>query len=219
MSVAVVTGANRGIGLALTQQLTARGMHVVAACRRGSEALAKTGAEVVTCDVTDDASVAGLAEQLGGRRIGLLVNNAGILARDRLGSIDFQSVRSQLEVNALGPLRVTEALGDNLDEGSVVGIVTSRMGSIADNTSGGAYGYRMSKAAVNAAGASLARDLAPRGVAVVLLHPGWVKTDMTRGSGNWSADEAAAGLIARLDETTLANTGRFVHADGTPLPW
>ena len=219
MSVAVVTGANRGIGLALTQQLTARGMHVVAACRRGSEALTKTGAEVVTCDVTDDASVAGLAEELGGRRIGLLVNNAGILARDHLGSIDFQSVQRQLEVNALGPLRVTEALGGNLEKGAVVGIVTSRMGSIADNTSGGAYGYRMSKAAVNAAGASLARDLAPHGIAVVLLHPGWVKTDMTRGSGNWGADEAAAGLIARLDETTLANTGRFVHADGTPLPW
>ncbi|MFT4627426.1 MAG: NAD(P)-dependent dehydrogenase (short-subunit alcohol dehydrogenase family) [Myxococcota bacterium] len=219
MKTAVVTGANRGIGLEMARRLSESGAHVVAACRRSSPELVALGVEIVSLDVTDAASLAELGTRLGGRSVDLVVNNAGILNNDTLGSLDPDSLRAQFEVNALGPLRTTEALRPALTKGAVVAIVTSRMGSIADNSSGGAYGYRMSKAAVNAAGVSLARDLAPSGVAVVLLHPGWVRTDMTGGRGNWSAGEAADGLLARIDETNLANTGRFVHADGTPLPW
>ena len=128
-------------------------------------------------------------------------------------------MRAQFEVNSLGPLRVTAALRHRLRPGSKVGIVTSRMGSIADNTSGSAYGYRMSKAAVNAAGMSLALDLAPAGVAVVLLHPGYVRTQMTGGRGNWGPDESAAGLLTQLDRLTLETTGSFWHANGDSLPW
>ena len=114
---------------------------------------------------------------------------------------------------------MTQVLSAHLNEPSKVAIVTSRMGSIADNTSGGAYAYRMSKAAVNAAGMSLAHELKPRGISVVLLHPGYVRTGMTGGNGHVDTDQAAAGLIARIDEQTLENTGRFVHASGELLDW
>jgi NAD(P)-dependent dehydrogenase (short-subunit alcohol dehydrogenase family) len=124
----------------------------------------------------------------------------------------------QFRVNALGPLRVTAGLLENLARGSKVGIVTSRMGSIDDNTSGGHYGYRMSKAAANMAGASLARDLADRAIAVALLHPGYVATDMTGGEGV-PAEESARGLIQRMDELDMASSGGFWHAQGERLPW
>jgi NAD(P)-dependent dehydrogenase (short-subunit alcohol dehydrogenase family) len=133
--------------------------------------------------------------------------------------MDMASLKRQFDVNALGPLRVVTATLGCLSKGSKIGIVTSRVGSLGDNGSGGMYGYRMSKAALNAAGVSLARDLAPRGVAVCLLHPGFVATDMTAGRGTTSAPEAAARLLARVDELTLAGTGRFLHADGSLLPW
>ncbi len=171
MSLYVVTGAGRGIGHEVCRQLRQRGETVVAACRRAVPELASLGCEVVDgVDVTDDASVARLVTALAGRRVDVLVNNAGILARESLDELDFEGMRRQFEVNALAPLRVTRALLPNLGEGSKVAIITSRMGSIADNGSGGYYGYRMSKAAVNMAGVSLARDLGERGIAVLLLH-------------------------------------------------
>ena len=148
--------------------------------------------------------------------------NAGVLERESLGDIDeagFDSMRRQFEVNALGPLRVAQALLDNLADGAKVGIVTSRMGSVADNGSGGRYGYRASKAAVNAIGKSLAVDLQPRGIAVFLLHPGYVATDMVGGTGDVSPEQAAAQLVERLDGLTLEQTGTFWHANGSPLPW
>ncbi len=128
-------------------------------------------------------------------------------------------MRRQFEVNSLGPLRVTAALRGNLGQGSKVAIVTSRMGSIEDNTSGGRYGYRMSKAAVNMAGRSLANDLKDRGVAVAILHPGFVRTEMTGHQGLIDPPESAAGLIARIDELTLETTGGFWHANGEIIPW
>src|SRR5690606_28790840 len=118
------------------------------------------------------------------------------------------------QVNALGPLLTVHAFADRRESGAKVALVTSRMGSIADNTSGGSYGYRMSKAALNAAGKSLAIDLAPRGVAVVILHPGYVRTDMTGRTGNVDPGEAAAMLVARIDELDAASRGRFLHANG-----
>jgi NAD(P)-dependent dehydrogenase (short-subunit alcohol dehydrogenase family) len=221
MSLALVTGANRGIGLALVQSLLRRGSHVIGACRIASPALAQSGAEVVDgIDVTSEEGVAKLAQAVGDRKLDLLVNNAGILLwGDQLSGIDFDGVLKQFEVNALGPLRVTAALRTRLAKGGKVALITSRMGSIDDNGSGGAYGYRMSKAALNMAGKSLAVDLKPAEVAVAILHPGMVKTDMVGEHGQIEPADAAKGLLARIDELTLEKTGGFWHANGQSLPW
>lgn len=216
----VVTGANRGIGLAFVQHYRQRGDRVIGVCRRSSSELQQSGAEVYEgVDVADAEAVAGLAKRLEGVAIDVLINNAGILRDERLGSINYQTVLEQFEVNALSPLRVTEALLGNLTKGAKVALITSRMGSVADNTSGGRYGYRMSKAALNIAGMSLARDLAPRGVAVALLHPGYVQTEMVGFGGDISPEVAAQRLIERIDQLTLENSGTFWHSNGEVLPW
>ena len=223
MSTCLVTGANRGTGLALCRQLAARGDDVIAVCRQTSPELAALVAEVIDgVDVGEPATVRALPERLAGRRIDMLINNAGVgrwRSDDLLSDETLEEVVLQFRVNSIGPVIVTQALLPLLTDDARVGIVTSRMGSIADNTSGGTYGYRMSKAAVNAAGKSLALDLADRGIAVALLHPGYVQTDMTSGRGDVDADHAAAGLIARLDALTPANSGSFWHANGDILPW
>ncbi|MGD9814265.1 MAG: SDR family oxidoreductase [Hyphomonadaceae bacterium] len=220
MGFTVVTGANRGIGLELAKQMHARGDAVVAVCRTASAELNALGVRVeAEIDVSDARSISELAQRLAGVEIDVLVNNAGILRRESLEHLDFAGVEEQFAVNALGPLRVTAALLPLLRKGGKVAIVTSRMGSIADNASGGYYGYRMSKAAVNAAGMSLARDLAGRGIAVALLHPGMVATEMTGRHGVPPA-EAAASVLARIDALTLETSGRFIHAGtGEELPW
>ena len=136
-----------------------------------------------------------------------------------LDELDLESARRQFEVNALGPLRVTQSLLHALKDGAKIALVTSRMGSIADNDSGGSYGYRMSKAALNAAGVSLAKDLRERGIAVAILHPGYVRTDMTGQSGLIDVDESVAGLLGRIDGLDLENSGSFWHTNGELLPW
>jgi NAD(P)-dependent dehydrogenase (short-subunit alcohol dehydrogenase family) len=220
MPTVVITGANRGIGLELARQYKQRGDDVVGACRKSSDELIKLEVEVADgLDVTDDSAVNQLVSKLEGRTINILVNCAGILSDESLGDLDFDRIRQQYEVNSLGPLRVTAALRKNLAEGSKVAIITSRMGSIEDNTSGGRYGYRMSKAAVNMAGKSLANDLKEAGVAVAILHPGFVRTEMTGNQGLIDPPESAAGLIARIDEATLENTGTFWHTNGETIPW
>jgi NAD(P)-dependent dehydrogenase (short-subunit alcohol dehydrogenase family) len=219
MPNALVTGANRGIGLELCRQLKASGWSVIGACRAGNDDLAAVAEVWEGVDVADDGVVATLRARIGERSLDLLINNAGILRRESLPNMDWDSMRRQFETNSLGPLRVTSALVDHLGPGAKVAIVTSRMGSIDDNTSGGAYGYRMSKAAVNIAGVSLARDLGRRGIPVVLLHPGHVRTEMTGHSGMIDAGEAAAGLLARIDELSMDTTGSFKHAQGQTLPW
>jgi NAD(P)-dependent dehydrogenase (short-subunit alcohol dehydrogenase family) len=223
MSTTLVTGANRGIGLEFCRQLKSRGDDVIAVCRSSSPDLDQLDIEVIEdVDVADPESVAQLASRLTGRPIDILINNAGVLRRDSLGTLAAESVSDivdQFRTNSLGPILVTEALMPNLQKGSKVGIVTSRMGSVTDNTSGGYYGYRMSKAAVNIAGVSLARDLADRGIAVALLHPGYVRTDMTGQEGFIDPDEAARGLIQRLDELSMTSSGGFWHTNGEALPW
>jgi NAD(P)-dependent dehydrogenase (short-subunit alcohol dehydrogenase family) len=223
MQTILVTGANRGIGLALVRQYLARGDRAIAVCRQGGAELQATSARIESgVDVTDDAALAALASRLAGQRLDALWLNAGILARESLGSIDnagFDSLRRQFEVNALGPLRVAQALLPLLDGGSKIAIVTSRMGSIGDNGSGGYYGYRASKAAVNAIGRSLAMDLAPRGIGVFLLHPGYVATDMVGGHGDLTPTQAATQLVAQLDRLDLQRSGSFWHGNGSELPW
>ncbi len=220
MSTICITGANRGIGLELARQFKQRGDDVVAACRESSKELTKLDVEVIEgVDVTEDGSVGELAKALGDRMVDVLVNCAGILSDESLSDLDFDRMRRQFEVNSLGPLRVTAALRGNLGKGSKVAIITSRMGSIADNTSGGRYGYRMSKTAVNMAGRSLAQDLREAGVAVVILHPGFVRTEMTGGQGLIDPPESAAGLIARIDELSIETSGSFRHTNGEELPW
>ena len=220
MSSVLVIGGNRGIGLALCKAFSARKDTVIATCRSSSGVLEATGVRVETdVDVTSDQSIQGLNKRLGDTTIDMLVCSAGIMERDDATHLDFDKLRRQFEVNSLGPLRVVTTLRDHLKKGSKVGIITSRMGSIADNTSGGAYGYRMSKSAVNSAGVSLAHDLASDGIAVALIHPGFVKTDMTGHQGHVDTDTAAQNIIARLDALDQDTSGTFFHANGETLPW
>jgi NAD(P)-dependent dehydrogenase (short-subunit alcohol dehydrogenase family) len=220
MATVAVTGANRGIGLELCTQLRARGDDVIALCRTASDRLRDTGARIEEgVDVCDDAVVDVLGRRLEGLTLDILINNAGVLSSESLGDLDWDRMRRQFETNALGPLRVTSGVLPMLRSGSKVVIVTSRMGSIADNTSGGRYGYRMSKVAVNMAGVSLAHDLRPRGIAVGIVHPGFVRTEMTGHRGMIEPREAAAGIIARSDDLDLETSGGFWHQDGERLPW
>ncbi len=224
MTTTLVTGANRGIGLELTRVLLAKGHEVIACCRTAGPALHATGARIETgIEVSNPRSIDELAARLQGTKIDWLINNAGILSMDSIAELDFEAIRQQFEVNALGPLHVTSKLLPRLGRGSRVILITSRMGSIADNGSGGAYGYRMSKAALNMAGSSLAKDLRSEGIAVGILHPGMVATDMTvrfgRNSSMQTPHDAAAQLVERIDELTMESSGSFRHANGEPLPW
>lgn len=219
MATILITGCNRGIGLQLASQLTKRGDSVIGVCRNPSDELSALGAQLITgIDVADGDSVATLKRELGDTRLDVLINNAGILLDDQFGSINYDDMLKQYQVNTLGPLRVVEALRNNLGEGSKVAIVSSRVGSISDNGSGNHYGYRASKTAVNQIGMNLMHELKPGGVAIALLHPGFVATEMTGGRGI-SPQDSAAGLIARIDELNVKNSGGFWHAEGYELPW
>jgi NAD(P)-dependent dehydrogenase (short-subunit alcohol dehydrogenase family) len=220
MKNVLIVGASRGIGLELARQLSSRGDTVIATCRTGATALGALPVRVVDgVDVTSEPAVAALDTALGAEKLDALWIVAGVLEHDGLTDLDLGKVEHQLAVNAVGPLRVVHQLLPRLREGGKIALLTSRMGSMTDNNSGGAYGYRMSKAALNAAGVSLAKDLAPRGVSVALLHPGWVRTDMTANQGLIDADESARLLIGLVDELTPETSGRFLHSNGEVLPF
>lgn len=219
MKTALITGANRGIGLELAKQLLQKNFRVIVACRQSSTALEQLDCQIETgFDVCDADSIQQLAKKLKNIQINLLINNAGLLQSMDLNHLDYEAIHQQFEVNTLGPLRVSENFLPLLKTGSKIIIITSRMGSIADG-SGGQYGYRLSKTAVNMVGSCLAHDLKSRGIAVALLHPGYVRTGMTGNQGLIDADVSAKGLIQRIDELKLETTGGFWHADGTQLPW
>ncbi|QFT85034.1 C-factor [Halomonas sp. THAF12] len=219
-STVLITGANRGVGLALARHYHEAGWAVIGVCREASFELAEVAARVIEgIDVTREEDIARLAAELEGQSLALLVNNAGMLHDEVLGEIDFDAIRAQMEINAYAPLRVVEALLPCLGEGAKIANITSRMGSIADNDSGGRYGYRASKAALNAFGKSLAVDLAPRGIAVAQLHPGYVQTRMVNFGGLIDPEEAAAGLAERIEALTLETSGGFWHSNGERLPW
>ena len=221
MKTFLVTGSNRGIGLEYCRQLQERGERVIAVCRTPSPELEALGVRIEAgVDMTNDAAVASLVERLDGLPLDGLILNAGILESTGLEDLKAESLRWQFEVNALGPLRLTHALLHQLRNGSKLILMTSRMGSIEDNSSGGSYGYRMSKVALNMAGKSLAIDLQSRGIAVAILHPGLVRTRMVNFNPQGiSPAEAVRGLLDRIDALTLENSGSFWHANGEELPW
>jgi len=220
MSYCVITGANRGIGLELAKQLNLQGHQVTVLCRQSSAELNALDINVINgIDVSQDDCLEHIRKALAKQPVDLLINNAGILRDESLERPDWATIREQFEVNTLGPMRVTHALLPNLVKGAKVALITSRMGSISDNTSGGRYGYRLSKAALNAVGKSMAMDLRTRDIAVTLLHPGYVATDMTGNHGDITPDVAAARLLQRIEEMSLDNSGRFYHSNGDRLPW
>jgi NAD(P)-dependent dehydrogenase (short-subunit alcohol dehydrogenase family) len=221
MAMYLVTGASSGIGLELCRQLQHRGDQVIAVCRAASQELQSLNVQIETnVDIASESAIAALTDHLAGLSIDVLINNAGIWRESSLADLDFAGIREQFEVNALGALRVTQFLLPNLKAQSKVILITSRMGSIADNTSGGSYGYRMSKVALSMAGKSLSLDLKPRGIAVGILHPGLVQTPMTDFTPSGiTPEESVKGLLARIEELTLENTGTFWHANGEILPW
>jgi NAD(P)-dependent dehydrogenase (short-subunit alcohol dehydrogenase family) len=221
MATCLVTGSNRGIGLEFCRQLKERGDQVIAACRATSPELDALGVRVETgVELTSEAAVAALVARLEGKPLDLLILNAGLLEGSRLETLDLESLRRQFEVNALAPLRLVRALLEQLPPGAKVALMSSRMGSIDDNTSGGSYGYRMSKVALNMAGQSLAIDLHGRGIAVAILHPGLVRTRMVAFNAQAiPPDVAVRGLLARIDGLTLDTSGTFWHANGEVLPW
>lgn len=219
MGTILITGCNRGIGLQLATQLNDRGDTVIGVCRTPSDELSRLDIRIIAgIDVSDGESITSLKAELGDEPIDVLINNAGIFLGDEFGALDYNDMLAQFNVNTLGPLRVTEALRNNLAEGCKVAIVSSRVGSIADNLSGGYYGYRASKTAVNQVATNLVHEFKPKGIAVAVLHPGLVATDMTDGEGITPA-ESARGLIQRIDDLTIDTTGGFWHAEGYMLPW
>ena len=209
------------IGLDLVRQVHARADDVIATCRTRTPELDAVGCRVVDgIDVGSDDVGAALLEALGdGQPVDVVVNNAGLARWDTLETIDVDAARQELEVNALGPLRVTLALLPRLVPGAKIALISSKAGSIGDGPSGRNYGYRMSKAALNMLGANLAADLAPRGIHVGVFHPGFVRTEMTQGGGNVDPPESAAGLIRQIDALDASRSGRFFHADGSEVAW
>ena len=224
----VITGANRGIGLSLAEHYHRQGWSVVGVCRQSSSELDNIADVVLSeIDVRSRESLVMAAQAIelsvlqmqGVAKIDLLINNAGVFMNETFGELDYDSIDEQFQVNALAPLKVTEALRPLLKEGSKIAMVTSRMGSIADNGSGAYYGYRASKAALNAFGKSLSNDLKPEGIAVALLHPGFVQTQMVGFQGDIAPQQAALGLALRIEELSLENSGGFWHSNGELLPW
>ncbi len=224
----VITGANRGIGIELVRQCLARGDSVIATARNPRDAgelqsLAASSREltVLACDVSDDASVRAFAAEVTGA-VDVLINNAGVMgAMTSLENLDTDDALKTYSINALGPLRVTGALLPQLRQGKVKKVlhVTSGMGSIADNTSGGAYGYRMSKAGLNMGSRSMAADLKSDGISVAVINPGWVKTDMGGGGAEIDVTTSAAGILAQLDTLSSENSGEFLDYAGKRWPW
>lgn len=223
MKTVVITGANRGIGLELVKRFIESGDRVFGLCRQSSDELKRTGAEVIEgVDVTSLESLKSASRKIVGINIDLLICNAGLLKNesiDTFGEEDIASCLAQFEVNTLGPLRTFSAFRRQLPKGARVAMITSRMGSIEDNTSGGHYGYRMSKCALNMATRSLVHDFKKDEIAFGLFHPGWVQTEMTGRTGHLSAKESSALLFKRMAELNMESTGGFWHPEGEKLPW
>jgi NAD(P)-dependent dehydrogenase (short-subunit alcohol dehydrogenase family) len=219
MKIHLITGANRGIGLELCKQLTEQHQNVIAVCRTPSPELKALNVQIeADIDVSKTQDIDTLAKRLQNMPIDILINNAGIMRNESVQHMDFDQIREQMEVNALAPLNISLALLPNLNSGSKIIFITSRMGSLGDNTSGSRYGYRMSKAALNMAAISLAHDLKEQEISVGIFHPGMVGTDMTQHQGIPPA-ESVRLLLQRIQEVNIGTSGQFRHANGETLPW
>jgi len=220
-----ITGANRGIGLALAQHFSDAGFKVIGTARKPEQALElkKTGAQVEQLDVTDQASVDAMAQRLAETPIDILINNAGIKGSDTkdMASLDVESIEWVLNVNTLGPVRVMKALFPNVQssERKVIVNISSTMGSIERNTWGCCAGYRASKTALNSINKTFAVDFGKQGVSFVVMHPGYVQTDMNDGSGNITPNQSAAGLMSVITGLDTSDNGKFYDWQGKDLPW
>jgi NAD(P)-dependent dehydrogenase (short-subunit alcohol dehydrogenase family) len=227
MPTVLITGANRGLGLEFARQYAAAGWRVLATCRQPDSAgqLRSLAGNVVVhqLEVRDLDAISQLAARLRGQPIDLLLANAGMYGPSKmtLGQIDYAAWMEVLAVNVLGPVRLAECFADHVaaSEKKLIACVSSQMGSVALNGSGRHYLYRSSKAGLNAAAKSLAIDLAPRGITVVILHPGWVKTDMGGADADLEIPEAVRSIVATLGRVNFAHSGRFLNFDGKELPW
>ena len=231
----LVTGANRGLGLEFVRQLLARGHRVVATCRQPGKATALNALagehpgrlRVLPLDVSDARSRAELVRELpllagddGPVRLDLLVNNAGVLhSGERFGSVAEANLEDSLRTNAIGPFLLAQALAPLLSDGARVANLSSQLGSIERVSRFGTPTYAISKAAQNMATAQLAHALAPRGIVVVALHPGWVRTEMGGEGAEVAPEDAARGLVDVIEGLGEGDNGRFLDWQGRPLPW
>ena len=217
----LITGSNRGIGLELCKQIIARGDKVIATCRKSSSDLKNLGVRIEEdIDISSEDSINNLRQALSGVDLDCLIHNAGIYEYNSIDDFDHESIIRQFVVNALSPLSMTKSLKGLLKKSSKIAFITSRMGSIGDNSSGSSYGYRMSKVALSMAAKSLSRDLLKEDIYVAILHPGLVSTRMTGFTRNGiSTKESANGLLKRIDSLDKNNTGTFWHTNGEILPW
>ena len=221
MSTYLITGSNRGIGLELCNQIHNRGDEVIAICRRASPELINLGVRIEdNIDISSEEAITNLAKKLSGINLDCIINNAGIYEFNSLEDFNKKSIMRQFEVNALSPIYITKALKHLLKRSSKVAFITSRMGSIGDNSSGSSYGYRMSKVALSMGAKSLSLDLLKEEIYVAILHPGLVSTRMTGFTRNGiTTEESANGILKRIDSLNKNNSGTFWHANGQVLPW
>lgn len=224
----LITGANRGLGLEFTKQYAAIGWNVLACCREPQsasalQAIASTNSNVAihTLDVSQFNQIDTLAAELKNQNIDVLINNAGVYPHSTFGDTNYDAWASAFKVNAMATLKMAEAFVQNITRSQLkkMAVLTSKMGSIDDNTSGESYAYRSSKTAVNMVMKSLSIDLKPYGISVVTLHPGWVQTDMGGPNGLISAYTSVSGLRSVIDGLSLASTGKFIAYDGKEIAW
>ncbi|MGZ8257784.1 MAG: SDR family oxidoreductase [Methylotenera sp.] len=224
----LITGTNRGIGLEFVKQYAADGWNVIACCRDPQSAtalqalaIAHHNIQIMPLDVADFAQIDALALQLKGQKIDVLINNAGVYPESSLGHVNYEKWATAFKINSMAPLKMAEAFMPHVAASQLKKIVTlsSKMGSLDDNASGGSYIYRTSKTAVNMVMKSLSIDLKPNGIAVVTLHPGWVQTDMGGPNGLIDTQTSVTGLRKVIANLALANSGKFIAFDGEEIAW
>ena len=227
MPTVLITGANRGLGLEYARQYADDGWRVIATCRVPETAMELTRirgeVEIRALDIGNQEQIHALANSLRKEAIDLLLNNAGIYGPrpSRLGNIEYDTWESVMRINVMAPLKVCESFSIHVANSELkkIAIMSSKMGSIDDNNSGGSYVYRSTKAALNAVMKSLSIDLASNGISVAILHPGWVRTDMGGPSGLIDVFESVSGLRKVIERLNLENSGRFYNFDGSEINW
>lgn len=224
----LITGANRGIGLEFTKQYAKDGWNVLACCRHPQSAIdltalaaAHSNVKIHTLDVADFTQIDALATQLKGESIDVLINNAGVYPASHFGDVNYDEWAQGFKINSMAPLKMAEAFVQHITRSQLkkIATITSKMGSIDDNTSGDSYSYRSSKTAVNMVMKCLSIDLKPYGICTITLHPGWVQTDMGGPNGLINTQTSVSGLRSQIDALHISNTGKFVAYDGKAIGW